>query len=109
MDAEAVFTGMIIDALMEAGMPNGRMAREQALAANVAPWVIDFERRRRPGARLHVEIQGEYAFSTPGGTFTLTAKADRIEALRGRAATSWTSRPACRRAPRKCAPVSPHS
>jgi len=80
VDAEAVFTGMIIDALLEAGMPNGRMARERALAANVAPWVIDFERRRRPGARLHVEIQGEYAFATPGGTFTLTAKADRIEA-----------------------------
>ncbi len=61
----------------------GRMAREQALAANVAPWVIDFERRRRPGARLHVETRGEYVFETPGGPFTLTASADRIEA-RGR-------------------------
>jgi ATP-dependent helicase/nuclease subunit B len=82
-DAEDVFTGMIVDALVEAGMPRGRMAREQALATNVAPWVIDFERRRRPGARLHVEIQGEYEFATPGGPFTLTAKADRIEARDG--------------------------
>jgi ATP-dependent helicase/nuclease subunit B len=82
-DAEERFAGMIIDALGEAGMPRGRMAREQALAANVSPWVLDFERRRRPGARLHVEIQGEHVFATPGGPFTLTAKADRIEARGG--------------------------
>jgi ATP-dependent helicase/nuclease subunit B len=82
-DAERVFCGMIVDALLEAGMPRGRMAREQALAANVAPWVMAFERRRRPGAQLHAEVEGEYAFATPGGMFTLTAKADRIEARAG--------------------------
>jgi RecB family exonuclease len=42
--------------------------------------VIAFERRRRPGARLIVERQGELTFAAPGGPFTLTAKADRIEA-----------------------------
>lgn len=78
-DAETIFAGMVIDALVEAGMPLGRMARERALAANVAPWVIDFERERRPGSRLLVEVTGEYQFATPGGPFTLTAKADRIE------------------------------
>ena len=36
-----------------------------------------------PAPGLHVEIQGEHAFATPGGTFTLTAKADRIEARDG--------------------------
>lgn len=61
------------------------MAREQALAANVAPWILDFERRRRPGARLLIEQQGALRFATPAGEFTLTAKADRIE-LRGRTA-----------------------
>ena len=34
-NAEATFARMVIDALVEAGMPRGRMAREQALAANV--------------------------------------------------------------------------
>lgn len=56
------------------------MTREHALATNVAPWVIAFERRRRPGARLMVETRGEHRFEAPGGLFTLTARADRIEA-----------------------------
>jgi ATP-dependent helicase/nuclease subunit B len=84
-EAEAVFSEMIMDALAQAGMPRGQLARERALADNIAPWVMDFERRRRPGARLHVEMKGEYAFSMPGGAFTLTATADRIEARDGRA------------------------
>jgi ATP-dependent helicase/nuclease subunit B len=84
-DAEDRFTGMILEALAEAGMPRGRMVRERALAANVAPWVMEFERRRRPGARLHVEIHGEHEFAMPGGRFLLTAKADRIEARGGAA------------------------
>jgi ATP-dependent helicase/nuclease subunit B len=78
--AEALFAGLLLEELGRAGMPRSRMTREQALAANVAPWVIDLERRRRPGARLIVEQQGELTFPAPGGPFTLTAKADRIEA-----------------------------
>ena len=78
--AEALFEAMLLEELASAGMPVERMAREQALAANVAPWVMDFERRRRPGARLIVEQQGALTFAAPGGPFTLTAKADRIEA-----------------------------
>jgi ATP-dependent helicase/nuclease subunit B len=64
-------------------MPSARMTREMALAVNVAPWVIAFERRRRPGAQLLVEQRGEFAFDAPGGRFTLTAKADRIEGRGG--------------------------
>jgi ATP-dependent helicase/nuclease subunit B len=79
-DPEALFAALLLEELHLAGMPRARMAREQALAANVAPWVIDFERRRRPGARLIVESQGTLSFNAPGGAFTLTAKADRIEA-----------------------------
>jgi ATP-dependent helicase/nuclease subunit B len=84
-DPEAVFAAMLLEELRAAGMPRARMAREQALAANVAPWVIELERRRRPGARLFVERQGTLTFDAPGGPFTLTAKADRIE-TRGRLA-----------------------
>jgi len=82
-DAEAAFAALLLEKLRLAGMPAARMTREQALAANVAPWVIAFERRRRPGAQLIVEQKGEIAFEAPGGRFTLAAKADRIEARGG--------------------------
>ena len=65
-----------MEALEAAGMRGARLARERALAVNVAPWVIDFERRRREGARLVVEQRGKIEVA-PG--FHLTAKADRIE------------------------------
>jgi ATP-dependent helicase/nuclease subunit B len=79
-DAEDRFMERLVDALLAAGVSAPRMAREGALAANLAPWVIDFERRRRPGARLLVEAEGRMTFPAPVGGFTLTAKADRIEA-----------------------------
>jgi len=82
---EDAVADMVLRELRAAGMPESRMAREQALAANVAPWILDFERRRRPGARLIIEQQGALRFIAPAGEFTLTAKADRIE-LRGRTA-----------------------
>jgi ATP-dependent helicase/nuclease subunit B len=78
-DADALFARMLIEELRKAGMPQSRLTREHALAANVAPWVTAFERRRRPGARLLIEQSGEYGFDTARGRFTLTAKADRIE------------------------------
>ena len=82
-DAESAFAAMLIEALADAGMPAPRLTREQALAANVAPWVIAFERRRRPGARLLIEQTGRHVFTAPGGDFTLTARADRIEVRKG--------------------------
>ena len=60
-------------------MPLARMTRERALAKNVAPWVIAFERRRRDGAKLVVEQTGKLTFAAEAGDFTVTAKADRIE------------------------------
>ena len=74
-----VFADLLIAELEAAGMPRARLTRERALAANVAPWVIDFERRRRVGARLMIEQSGRLQFDAPGGPFTVTAKADRIE------------------------------
>jgi ATP-dependent helicase/nuclease subunit B len=78
-DAEGAFAGILIECLAKAGVPTHRLAREQALAINVSPWVVKFETRRRPGATLLIEQIGEMAFEAPGGPFTVTAKADRIE------------------------------
>jgi ATP-dependent helicase/nuclease subunit B len=83
--AEDAFAGILIECLAEAGVPTHRLAREQALAINVAPWVVKFELRRRAGAELFVEQSGAMSFEAPAGAFTVTAKADRIE-LRGAAA-----------------------
>jgi ATP-dependent helicase/nuclease subunit B len=77
--AHIAFGAILMDELDKAGVPRARLTREQALAGNVAPWVIAFERRRRAGARLLVEQKGEYEFLTSGGKFLVTAKADRIE------------------------------
>jgi ATP-dependent helicase/nuclease subunit B len=77
--AEAAFASILIACLAEAGVPTHRLAREQALAINVAPWVVKFERRRRPNAQLFIEQSGAMAFEAPGGPFRVTAKADRIE------------------------------
>lgn len=84
-NAEEKFEDCLVEALTEAGMPLARMTREKALAKNVAPWVIDFERRRRDGARLVVEQTGKLTFSALAGDFTVTAKADRIEVRNHRA------------------------
>jgi len=83
--AEAVFETILMESLRTAGMPEARLARERALAQNVAPWVTAFERRRRAGARIFVEQSGALAFEAPGGLFTVTAKADRIELRAGEA------------------------
>lgn len=47
-----------------------------------ARWFIAWEEKRRPGLlEVRVEQRGEISFEAPGGTFTLAAKADRIEVL----------------------------
>jgi ATP-dependent helicase/nuclease subunit B len=84
-DAEALFAEMLVDELGRAGMLKPRLARERALATRAAPWVIEFERRRREGARLLIEQNGAFPLPTTGGDFTLTARADRIEQRAGRA------------------------
>jgi ATP-dependent helicase/nuclease subunit B len=81
--AAAVFADLLVEELAAAGMPQARLTREQALARNVAPWVVAFEQRRRAGARLLIEQKGAHAFRTGRGAFTLTAKADRIELREG--------------------------
>jgi ATP-dependent helicase/nuclease subunit B len=46
----------------------------------IARWFGDFEKGRRAGvAAAHAEIRGKLDIATPGGTFRLTGRADRIE------------------------------
>ncbi len=85
LDGNDRFVEFLVGALISAGMPRSRMARERTLAARMALWAMEFERRRRPGAELLVETTGVHHFETQGGLFTLTARADRIEARDGRA------------------------
>jgi ATP-dependent helicase/nuclease subunit B len=84
-DAHERFTALLVAALETHGMPPARMAREQTLAARMSTWALAFEQRRRPGAELFVEVKGAYSFETPRGRFTVTARADRIEARGGSA------------------------
>ncbi|WP_091736584.1 double-strand break repair protein AddB [Phenylobacterium immobile] len=80
-DAEAVFAGLYLTALAREGMPPEGLAREAALAAQAARWVVAMEEDRRADGRvIHVEQSGAITFATRGGPFTLSAKADRIEA-----------------------------
>ena len=81
-DSHRVFQDLLVEALTEAGMARPAMAREHALAARAAPWVVDFERRRRKGARLLVEQRGVLEFQAGGASFRLTARADRLELRR---------------------------
>lgn len=82
-DPAAEFERMFLEDLVKAGAPEPTLAREAALAAEAARWMADWERARRAdGPRLLIEQQGAMSFPAPGGDFTVTARADRIEAAR---------------------------
>ncbi len=81
--AAGILEALMVEALEEAGMPAPAMARERALASQAALWLADFERRRRPGARLLVEQRGELAVEAEGFRLLLTARADRLELRQG--------------------------
>ncbi|WP_372781780.1 double-strand break repair protein AddB [Phenylobacterium sp.] len=79
--AAAIFEGLYLEELEKAGMPHEALAREAALARQAAAWVADLEARRRADGRgIHVELTGVLPIEIAGRTFTLSAKADRIEA-----------------------------
>jgi ATP-dependent helicase/nuclease subunit B len=79
-DGAAIFEGLYLAALRQEGMPEESLARETALAREAAEWVMGLERERRADGRaIHVEMSGAHVLDLPGGAFTVTAKADRIE------------------------------
>jgi ATP-dependent helicase/nuclease subunit B len=83
-DAATILEALLIEALEAAGMPSQAMARERPLAGQAAIWLADFERRRRPGARLLVEQKGEMTVDAGVAALKLTARADRLELRDGR-------------------------
>ncbi len=79
-DCAAEIERFLHEALEEAGFADAALARERPLARNCARWLERFERERRArGASLLIEQKGALTFDAPGGPFTLTARADRIE------------------------------
>ena len=79
-DATGLFERLYLDALVAQGLPRSALARERALAREAARWAADLERRRRAdGREIHVEKKGVLPLPVGDRTFTLTAKADRIE------------------------------
>jgi ATP-dependent helicase/nuclease subunit B len=80
-DPAGLFEQLYVDALAAAGLPQEALAREKALAREAAAWVAEQERARRADGRdIHVELKGTLTFEAPAGPFTVTARADRIEA-----------------------------
>ncbi len=48
-----------------------------------AAWIVEQEKESRPDIRrIHNEIKGEISYNLPGGIFTFTAKADRVDELK---------------------------
>jgi ATP-dependent helicase/nuclease subunit B len=83
-DAATIFEAFYLEALIAAGMPHEALARERALAREAAQWVAELEAGRRAcGCRIHVETEGRLTLQVNGHGFTVTAKADRIEAVDG--------------------------
>ncbi|MDO1557857.1 double-strand break repair protein AddB [Brevundimonas sp. 2R-24] len=77
----AAFETLYMQALRDGGLGAAALAREQALAAETARWAAGFEMERRAeGARVLVERKGTMPVSVSGEAFTLSAKADRLEA-----------------------------
>lgn len=86
-DCASQIEAFLLEALVEAGFEDHAMARERPLARNCAQWLASWERERRAsGATLLIEQSGQTSFEAPGGPFTLTARADRIELLANGAA-----------------------
>jgi ATP-dependent helicase/nuclease subunit B len=84
-DCMVVLRERLVAELDSAGMGEIAMVRERTLAMTCAQWLAGFELRRRDGARLLVEQTGSLTFEAPGGPFTVSAKADRIEVRADRA------------------------
>ena len=67
-----------------AGVPQSVLAIWRPRFARAARWFVEDEKRRRAEIlRAHLEIKGQVSFQTPGGTFVLKGRADRIDELRG--------------------------
>jgi len=75
----------IADGLFEqAGIPKSALAVWRPRFLDAAQGLIEVERQRRAAIAVpHVEKTGRLTFAAPGGDFTLTGRADRIDELLG--------------------------
>jgi ATP-dependent helicase/nuclease subunit B len=83
--APAAFAELYVENLIALGLTEGGLARERILARRAGAWVAELETRRRLACRaVLVEKSGRIAFAlSDGSTFTLSAKADRLELADG--------------------------
>jgi len=82
-DAADRFIAIAAALFAEAGIPKAAQAVWLPRFADAARGFIAVERKRRGGiATPHVELKGSLTFRAPGGDFTLTCRADRIDVLK---------------------------
>ncbi|MBV9550712.1 MAG: double-strand break repair protein AddB, partial [Alphaproteobacteria bacterium] len=83
-DAESRLIAIAARLFDEANIPKAAQAVWLPRFADAARGFIALERERRNEiATPHVELKGKLTFDAPGGEFTLTGRADRIDALAG--------------------------
>jgi ATP-dependent helicase/nuclease subunit B len=81
-DAAAQLVAIAATLFAEAGIPKAAQAVWLPRFADAARGFLAVERARRATiATPHVELQGKLTFAAPGGDFTLTGRADRIDVL----------------------------
>jgi ATP-dependent helicase/nuclease subunit B len=75
---------LLVECLEAEGFEGGALARTRPALPHIARYVLGFEVERRVRKpEVLVERTGVLTFQTPGGEFTLKARADRLEILDG--------------------------
>lgn len=81
-DAVAQLMALADKVFEELAIPKSALSVWRPRFENAARWFVDLERERADGiARSVLEIRGERIFTAPGGDFTLSGVADRIDLL----------------------------
>lgn len=81
LDSEAQLMARAEQALLKAGFDPNDLGYELPRFRRAMVWFLDFEaaRRRQQTFPLALETKGRVSIEAPGGIFTLTARADRID------------------------------
>jgi ATP-dependent helicase/nuclease subunit B len=81
-DAAMQLMAIADEVFADLAIPKAALAVWRPRFANAARWFVDFERDRADNvAHSLLEIRGAKTFAAPGGDFTLTGIADRIDIL----------------------------
>ena len=80
----AALLDLLLEELTEAGEQPAALLSRRAVLAQTAHWYADWFDKRRSGVEhAFLEVSGETAINSPGGPFTLSSQADRIEVTGG--------------------------